>query len=278
MSEHDALLVVDPGRATSIQDGGRPGWAHLGVTPGGALDAGLAGQLNRLVGNRETDAVIETAGGLVVRALTPATVAGTPDVAVHHLPAGTSLRVEPHPDELWGYLAVRGGLAVAPVLGSRSRDARSGLGPPPPVAGDRLPVGPAPRRPIVTDHGAPARRPDTIRLWPGPRLDWFEPAAWAVLTTAAWTVTPDVSRVGARLAGPELARRVTAELPSEGLVAGAVQVPGDGRPVVMLRDHPTTGGYPVIAVVDPADLDALAQARPGRVVRFRAAPGGPGEP
>lgn len=266
-----ALLVVEPGLGTSVQDRGRPGWAHLGVTASGAMDPSLAAQLNRLVGNPAEAAVVETAGGLVVRAVGAITVATSPDVAVHHLPAGTVLRVDPQPGDVWGYVAVRGGLAVPRVLGSASRDSRSGIGAPLPAAGDRLPIGPTPPAGILIDQGAPPVRRATFTVWPGPRWDWFTPEARRRLTTTVWTVTADVSRVGARLDGATLDRRVDGELASEGLVAGAIQVPGDGRPVVMLRDHPTTGGYPVIAVVDPSELGDLAQARPGAALRFRPA-------
>lgn len=269
------LVVVEAGIATSIQDLGRPGWAHLGVTAGGALDPVLVGQLNRLVGNDERAAVLETAGGLVVAATTAVTVGVTPDVAVHHLGAGHTLRIDPQPDDVWGYLTVRGGIAVHPVLGSRSRDSRSGIGPAAPRAGDRLPVGPPPSAAVVVDQGAPPVRRHVLRVWEGPRHDWFAGDAWSTLTTTAWEVTADVSRVGVRLRGPALTRRRRGELASEGLVAGSVQVPGDGQPVVMLRDHPTTGGYPVIAVVDPADLPDLAQRRPGTTLRFRPADGPP---
>lgn len=266
-----AFVVVDPGVATSVQDEGRPGWAHLGVTASGAIDAVLAGQLNRLVGNRPSAAVLETGGGLVIRAEGHLIVAATPDVAVHHLPAGATLRVDPAPADLWGYLAVRGGVDTSPVLGARSRDSRSGIGPPVPGAGERWALGPPPDSGITVDQGAPPRRRDTVTVWPGPRRDWFIDDAWARLIAAVWTVSPDVSRVGARLQGPALTRRLDGELASEGLVVGSVQVPGDGQPVVMLRDHPTTGGYPVIAVVDPAELTDLAQARPGARLRFRPA-------
>jgi allophanate hydrolase subunit 2 len=104
-------------------------------------------------------------------------------------------------------------------------------------------------------------------VWPGPRHDWFEGSSSTLLTTDAWTID-NASRVGLRLAGAAVRRVLDDELVSEGLVAGAIQVPPDGQPVVMLADHPTTGGYPVIAVVDPDDLAALAQRRVGSVVRF----------
>jgi len=264
-----ALTVLEAGLATSVQDAGRPGFAHLGVPRSGALDATMAGVLNRLVGNPDTAALLETAGGLVVRADSAVTVAATPDVAVHQLAAGDTVAVHPVPGELWGYVAARGSIAVEAVLDSRSRDSRSGLGPPAVVAGATLVVGPDPATAVAVDHGAPPRRRTTIALWPGPRRDWFDDAAWRALTSMQWVVTPEVSRVGVRLCGPVLGRAVTGELPSEGLVLGAVQVPSDGQPVVLLADHPTTGGYPVIAVVDPADLPSVAQARPGTTLRFR---------
>ena len=175
---------------------------------------------------------------------------------------------------LRNYLGVRGGIAVRPVLGSRSTDVLSGLGPPPLRAGDRLPVGSERGEPADVDQVPasvpPAERAVTAVL--GPREDWFvEPAA--TLSAAAWTVSPTSNRIGLRLQGTALARRPDlegAELPSEPLVTGAVQVPPSGQPVIFLADHPTTGGYPVVGVVLPADLPALAQARPGSTVRIRA--------
>jgi allophanate hydrolase subunit 2 len=169
------------------------------------------------------------------------------------------------------YLVVGGGIAVAPVLGSRATDTLSGLGPAVVRDGDVLPVGVPPGAPAGVDV-APYPVPGgqiVPRVWPGPRVEWFTAAAVEVLLGAAYRVSPTSNRVGARLSGPALERAVHGELPSEGLVLGAVQVPTGGEPLVFLADHPTTGGYPVIAVVEPADLPLLAQARPGTVVRFR---------
>jgi allophanate hydrolase subunit 2 len=109
-----------------------------------------------------------------------------------------------------------------------------------------------------------------LRVLPGPRRDWLADEAWAALTASAWQVTADSDRVGLRLSGPRLARARDDELPSEGLVPGAVQVPPDGAPVLFLADHPVTGGYPVLAVVVTADLPLAAQLRPGDTLRFRA--------
>ncbi|WP_254909753.1 biotin-dependent carboxyltransferase family protein, partial [Micromonospora sp. NBS 11-29] len=159
-------------------------------------------------------------------------------------------------------------IAVEPVLGSRSTDTLSGLGPPPLRDGDRLPLGPPVGPPAPVDHTVV--RPVPAELWlavrAGPRQDWFTPAAFDLLRDTPYTVAVDSNRVGARLAGVALPRAVAGELPSEGLVLGAVQVPADGQPLVFLADHPTTGGYPVIGVVD--DVTPLAQARPGTTVRF----------
>lgn len=158
------------------------------------------------------------------------------------------------------------------MLGSRSTDTLSGLGPPPLTAGTLLPVGDlAADEPVVdvAPVGPPPDRP-VLRVLPGPRRDWLDDAAWAALTTQEWAVAADSDRVGLRLTGPRLARAREGELPSEGLVAGAVQVPPDGAPVLFLADHPVTGGYPVLAVVVTADLPLAAQLRPGDGVRFRA--------
>jgi biotin-dependent carboxylase-like uncharacterized protein len=169
------------------------------------------------------------------------------------------------------YVGFAGGVTVAPVLGSRSTDTLSGLGPPPLRPGFVLPVG------RVSPGEPPAREPwqppdptavVTLRIRLGPRQDWFSVTARDALLEEAFSLTPKSNRIGARLAGPTLSRAIADELPSEGLVLGAVQVPADGQPLVFLADHPTTGGYPVIGVVDAADLPALAQARPGATVRF----------
>jgi biotin-dependent carboxylase-like uncharacterized protein len=265
--EDRALEVVDVGWSTTIQDRGRPGLAHLGVTTAGAIDPALAALVNRLVGNDEGSAVLETAGGLAVRATGPVLVATTADLAPRSLVGGEEVAVAVDEGRTWSYLAVRGGIAVKPVLGSRAHDTLSGVGPAPIRKGMRLPVGEDPATAVVVDVAPQRPGPDRFRVWPGPRADWFGGAATTVLTTTEWTVEI-VSRVGLRLSGTALRRIVTDELASEGLVAGAIQVPHDGQPVVMLADHPTTGGYPVMAVVDPEDLASLAQRRVGSTVRF----------
>ncbi|WP_328613045.1 biotin-dependent carboxyltransferase family protein [Amycolatopsis sp. NBC_00355] len=281
-----SLEVVSPGPHALIEDLGRPGYAHLGVAPSGALDAASLRLANRLVGNPEGFAGVEALlGGLSVRFTTSATVAVTgPSVAVDvdgrsvgsHAPVavrtGQTLAVGTPAVGLRCYLAVSGGIDVEEVLGSRSRDVLSGIGPSPLSAGDVLPLGVARGVPAGADVVVPAAAPPdlVVPVTPGPRDDWL--ASPAAGLSAWWTVTSESNRVGLRLDGTPLRRAeefAETELPSEGVVTGAIQVPPSGLPVVFLADHPTTGGYPVAAVVRTAALGALAQARPGTRVRFR---------
>jgi len=280
-----ALTVLEPGPSTTVQDQGRPGWAHLGVPRSGALDARSAGLANRLVGNHPAAALLETTfGGVSLRAEAAMSIAVTGAEAAVLVAgrerafgapvtvrAGETLTVGPARWGVRSYVAVAGGVDVSPVLGSRSTDTLSGGGPAPLAAGDVLPVGDPVGRPAAVDltTGHRPRSPVCLRVHPGPRADWFaDPGA---LLGPAYTVSVHSNRVGLRLQGPLLERGAAgAELPSEGIVLGAVQVPASGQPVVFLHDHPTTGGYPVLAVVAPDDLDRCAQLRPGDLVRFLA--------
>jgi KipI family sensor histidine kinase inhibitor len=270
-SESGVLRVVNAGVATSVQDRGRPGFAYLGVPGSGAVDRASADLVNRLVGNPPDAAVLETAGGLVLEAVASATIADSATGAVRAVKAGETVAANPAAGELWAYVAVRGGIEVEHVLGSRSWDSLSKLGPQPPRPGETLAAAADPATPVATDQAPhpPSEQPTVSRVRPGPRAEWFTEQALDHLTSTNWTVA-STSRVGVRLSGPVLTRTRHDELPSEGLVTGAIQVPPDGRPVVMLADHPTTGGYPVIAVIDDADLDRFAQSPPGTTVRFRA--------
>ncbi|MEV7010313.1 biotin-dependent carboxyltransferase family protein [Streptosporangium sp. NPDC051022] len=282
------IEVIAPGPYATVQDLGRPGYAHLGVPHSGAADAPSLRLANRLVGNPEGAAGIElTFGGAALRFVTGAWVAVTGAdcplvVAVRgrSLPrgmrapfwvaAGGELRVAIPAAGLRTYVAVRGGLDTPVVLGSRSTDSLCGLGPPVLRAGAVLPVGPVHDLPPLTvDAAPPAAPPDVLWALPGPRDDWFVPGALAGLCAQPYRVSQDSNRVGVRLNGPRLERARDAELPSEGVVAGAVQVPPDGQPILFLADHPPTGGYPVIAVLTSAALAAAAQLRPGDPVRFR---------
>jgi biotin-dependent carboxylase-like uncharacterized protein len=280
-----SLTILDPGMLATVQDLGRIGWAHVGVPRAGALDGPAAALANRLVDNHPSAAVIETTlTGLSLRAeeghwcaVTGASAAIRVGghLAAHTeaiwVPAGHELVVGPAMSGVRCYVAVAGGIAVEPVLGSRSTDTLAWVGPPVLAVGMRLPVGPdrAPPRPLDTPR-PPATGP--LRVLDGPRRDWFGPDALADLCAAAYTVADASNRVGLRLSGSALARVRDEELASEGMVLGAVQVPPDGQPVVFLADHPVTGGYPVLAVVHPDDLGRCAQLRPGDAVRFRPAP------
>ncbi len=280
-----SLTVVDAGPLTTVQDRGRPGLAHLGVPRSGFLDAPAAGLANRLVGNDPDAALLETThGGVTLRAdvaLTMAVTGAVADVLVDGrsvawgepvtLAPGAVLRVGPARSGVRSYVAVSGGLRVGEVLGSRSTDTLSGLGPDPLVDGDVLPVG-AGGRPHPADVPRVPRADGMLRVTPGPRADWVEGGVRR-LAEAAWTVAADSNRVALRLSGDRLARTVEGELPSEGLVLGAVQVPPDGQPLVFLADHPTTGGYPVVGVVHPDDLWKCAQLRPGEPAGFRQVAG-----
>lgn len=279
-------LVIDAlGPLALVEDLGRPGYGNLGICPSGAADRASHRLANRLVGNDERAASLELLlGGLrahVTRETVVAFTGAPAPVTLDGCPAafGEPIRVEKGSEialatpvhGLRTYLAVRGGLDVAPVLGSRSSDPTTGLGPARVQIGDELPVGTlaAGDVPCVDASTAFVRSGDLLlrAVW-GPRDDWFTDEARAVFTSQAWEVSVEGDRVGVRLVGTTLSRSREGELASEGLVRGAVQVPANGQPIAFLADHPTTGGYPVIAVVRDEDIDHLAQARPGTRVRF----------
>ncbi|MFD4791251.1 biotin-dependent carboxyltransferase family protein [Streptomyces sp. NPDC058459] len=279
-----ALVVVRAGALTTVQDRGRPGHAHLGVPRSGALDPPAAALVNRLAGNSPDAAVLETTlDGCAVSARSavtvavggapcPVTVGGRPAPwgAPVRVAAGQVLEVGAAVAGVRSYVAFGGGVAVEPVLGSRATDLLSGLGPPPLADGMVLPLG-RPAAPLARLDSAPQPAPPAelvLRITLGPREDWFTPQALSDLTTRPYRVSPASNRIGLRTEGVPLERARSGELPSEGMVSGAIQVPPDGLPLIFLADHPTTGGYPVPAVVHPADLAGAAQARPGITLRF----------
>ncbi|PZS31908.1 MAG: allophanate hydrolase [Pseudonocardiales bacterium] len=271
------IEILEPGPYASIQDGGRPGYGRLGVARSGAFDRAALRLANRLVGNGPDAAAIEvTLGGLSIRvhdavtlALTGAACPGFDWGSATTLPPGAVLHLGAPPQGLRSYLGVRGGLAATAELGSRSTDTLSGLGPAALRPGDQLPVGTDITDEVRGASAAPGPVRGGLRVIAGPRDDWFTPAALSLLTERAWTVRPDSNRVGIRLAGPGLERVRPGELASEPTLPGALQVPPDGRPILLGPDSPVTGGYPVIAVVRDDDLDAAAQLRPGDSITFR---------
>ena len=244
------ITVRSWGIAGAVVDGGRSCQMWLGKSRGGALDVESLILANRLVGNSPLTVGYESCGGLSLEFSEAVLVAVTGAVA--------ALTVTDGPPVGWGSAVLLPAGSVLQIgrlidgarvyVGVRSADAA------------QSPVAEAvPRAALSTILG----------VWPGPRRDWFQEAVWNVLCRSTFSVTA-TSRVGVRLAGPALERSRRGELPSEGVIEGAIQVPPDGQPIVMLADHPTTGGYPVIAVVEPADIHHLAQAAVGTELRFRA--------
>jgi biotin-dependent carboxylase-like uncharacterized protein len=281
-----ALEVLQSGLLTLVEDLGRVGYASIGVGASGAADRAAFRLGARLLAQPYTAAALEvTFGGLSIRAHgevqlaltgapTPAAVdgRGVGYFSPFNFSDGEVLTLGNPQIGLRSYLSVRGGVNVSPVLGSRSTDTLSDLGPPPVRTGDILPVGPAPETfPNVDLAPTPGLPAGTLllRALPGPRDDWL--ANIDALATTDWTVSSHSDRVGVRLTGEPLQRhtsRLDQELPSEGVVRGSIQVPPSGEPVVFLADHPVTGGYPVVGVLLDQDIDRIAQAVPGQQVRI----------
>lgn len=268
----------------TVQDEGRYGLAHLGVSPSGAADQEAMHLANALLDNEGSCAVIElTLGGAEIRCWSDTQVAVTgadaslrcageqrPMNTATRMSAGDTIEIGVPSAGLHTYIAVSGGVDVPPVLGSRSTDTMSWLGPARIVTGTTLPIGAVRvgNRPRVPVSVPSQRLGRPLRLILGPRQNWFDPEAIAAIGSREYVVTPASNRAGIRLQGPTLQRCRQEELPSEGVVAGAVQVPPSGQPIVLFRDRSTTGGYPVIGVVVEEDLSIVAQRRPGSTVRF----------
>jgi biotin-dependent carboxylase-like uncharacterized protein len=279
------IRVLASGLLATTQDLGRQGFGHLGVPRSGPADPPSHHLANRLVGNAVDAATVEVLrGALSVEFLGPAlfAVAGAPVGAnLDGVPvafgvsvwarAGAVLSLTRPSFGLWTYLAVRGGFDVEPQLGSRSVDTLSGIGPPPLTPGQVVPIGDLVAGPPAGTEsltGLSDRRDVELRVSPGPRHEWFTRQARELLVSTAWTLSTETNRIAARLTGPELALVEPRQLPTEGLQIGSIQVPPSGQPIVHLSNHPPTGGYPVIAIVDESDLPMLAQSLPGTVVRF----------
>ena len=287
-----AIEVVKPSLQLLVQDRGRPGHAALGVSESGAADRTAMRDANRAVGNVAGAAVLESVGGAVLRFQGDgvAVVTGAigdliltdADGVARSIPHGTPFATV-HGDELTlGHpthglryvIGVCGGIAAPSALGSRASDTLAGLGPDPLAAGDVIGVGDAAVAavdPVAQPRELPASGDFVeLEITLGPRDDWFTASAIETLTTQEWAVTPRSDRVGIRLHGDApLERETVGELPSEGAVTGAIQVPPDGQPVLFLPDHPLTGGYPIIGAVTDRCLDLAAQLPPGARIRFR---------
>ena len=291
------IEIVAPGPMLTVQDLGRPGARRHGVPAGGAMDAFALVAANRLVANPPGAAGLElTAGGAELRLAAPALLAlagadlgaslddrPMPLWQAVRAPAGARLRLAGRRGG-WGaraYLAVAGGVAVPPALGSRSTDLAGAFGGHEGRrlrAGDRLPVGePAPLAALAAGARWPAAlRPPygprpALRLVPGPHLAYLAPGALAALAGSTLRVSATSNRMGYRLEGLALPHAAPCSLPSLGVVPGAVQVPPDGAPILLMVDAQTTGGYPVLGTVATADLPVAAQLLPGDELRLAPA-------
>ena len=279
------LEILRTGPLAIVQDLGRVGLAHLGVTRSGAADRRSHTLANRLVANPDDRATIEvTMGNFAARvrggnvdiavtgadthAISGSTMFGAN--SIQHVRDGEVISLGIPESGLRSYLAIRGGIDVTPVLGSRSYDVLSGIGPLPLQPGDVLPIGEHTKGYPELEQApvaAIAKQLIDLLVVPGPRDDWLVDADALVHTV--WTASDRSDRVGMRLQGRPLVHRdPDRQLPSEGATRGAIQVPPNGLPVILGPDHPVTGGYPVVGVIADRDIDKVAQLRPGQPVRL----------
>lgn len=285
-----ALRILAAGPGSTVQDGGRHGYLRYGVTGAGPMDPFAHALANRALGNKAGSAAIEVSlGGMEVSAedgpLIIALAGGAFQVTLdgQPLPPATVLRLEPGAKlklragdtGMWSYLAVAGGFDLPEVLGSSATHTRTSMGG---IegrmlqAGDRLAICAASREITTGRIVAPLlKRPaETIRVLLGPQHDYFAEDQIASFLAGPWTISPRGDRMACFLDGPRLSHELGFNIPSDGVAMGAIQVPGEGLPIVLMADRQSTGGYPKIATVIGADLGRLAQARPGTSFSFRA--------
>jgi antagonist of KipI len=283
--------VLKPGLLTTVQDLGRTGGQAHGIGVSGAMDAFALQVGNLLVGNARGDAALEVAmGGLRVRCLEDRLVAvcGADPGALadgRPVPAWKSVRVRKGQEivfsfpraGVWSYLAVEGGIAVEAVLGSKSTDSRAGLGGfkgRALAAGDAVeagaPAGAGEGRALAAANVPDYASPATVGVIPGPQEEMFPEDAVRAFFSNPYEVTSQSDRMGYRLRGPALRPRDRADILSEAVAFGSIQVPADGQPIVLMADRQTTGGYAKIATVISTDLPRVAQVRPGGKLAFRA--------
>lgn len=258
------LVVARAAGLCTIQDLGRRGHMHEAVPPGGALVPELLVAANRAVNNADAAPAVEVLGRLVVRA-TSAAVVATDRTMPRRLRPGEELAMASEPLRCT-YLAIAGGIAAPRVLDGYGTLLAAGLGAPL-RAHDVLAVGPR-AAPAETRALAPFQPRDVIHVIPGPDLDAFTPEALARLVAAPYRILPTSDRVGTRLAGEPLPRVAGYRERSRPMVQGAIEVPRDGQPIVLGPEHPTTGGYPILAVIASAELGRFHAIRLGGSVRF----------
>lgn len=289
------IRVLVPGLQTTIQDLGRFGFAHLGVSPGGAADVWALRVGNRLVYNHENAAAFEMAlvGGTFLFeyasfiALTGAACGAQLDGTLvprwqsFAVRAGQTLACGAMTNGARTYLCIHGGIKITATMKSASTHLQTGIGG---VQGralkknDALEISPLTSalalRPLRARASAQnyLSEKKLLRLVPGPQTDFFTPTAFDILTATPYFVSRASNRVGLRLTGAALARNHHEEMLTEGLSCGALQVPNDGMPIILFVEHPTTGGYPKIAHVISADLPRVGQLRPCDEVRFQLIP------
>ena len=284
----DVIEVIRPGMGATVQDMGRPGWARFGLPPGGAMDRHAAAWANRLVGNDENTPLIELLmqGArlkvlhTVWMAITGAdTHASLPTWRLVRAHAGETIAFPLCQAGLWSYVAVEGGFEAETLFGSASTYSRGRLGRRlregdilfrADMRPKSLPDGVAGRH-MAENHLRDYNHPEPLRVWRGPQWNEFSPAARERLFEEEWTVSPESDRVGYRLQGPPLPVETLRAILSEPTLVGSVQVPGNGLPIVTMRDGPTVGGYPKIALLDADEVSRFAQCRPGTRVRFAPA-------
>lgn len=285
------IVVEIAGPLLTVQDGGRIGRAHQGVARSGAFDQRARNTANRLVGNPADAAVLEALLGSCAFIITePVVVAVTGArslVTVNggsvgenmalSLRAGDRLNIGMPTEGLRTYVSLRGGVGGPMVLGSRSYDSLGDIGPAPLTDGCRivcaqcLPQGDPWFEPIPIRRRQHSAEPMAVEIVFGPRSDWLTPGSLRTLTDEVWTIDAASNRIGVRLNGATLRRppsRENADLPSEAMIPGAIQIPPNGSPIILGPDAGTTGGYPVVAVVRRRSLDDVAQLRPGDRLRF----------
>ncbi|MCX7155375.1 MAG: biotin-dependent carboxyltransferase family protein [Rhodocyclales bacterium] len=284
------IEVLDCPMPASFQDAGRPGYRHLGVPLSGALDADWLAIANALAGNPPGTVALEVhLLGPRLRAKAPVTIAMAGEFSARIEDAAGQSRAASNwrshalaTDEILvtgnlrsgiGYLAVHGGFDLPQVLGSRSTYARAGLGG---IdgrslrAGDCITVGATNTRLSLRLPRPPHLPASPLRVIPGPQREYFTDAAWACFLNAEFTVSREADRMGLRLDGARLEHDSAygADIVSDAVTPGTIQVPGDGRPIILLADCQTVGGYPKIATVIGADLPRLGHALPGQTLHF----------
>ncbi len=282
----NSLHILEAGPMLTVQDLGRPGYLRFGVSGAGPMDRSSMRLANHLVGNEDTQAALEFAsvGGAftvetdvrfaVCGGSVAITIDGTPRHGweSHRLYPGETLRIGAMRGAVWGYLAISGGIDTPCVLGSRSTHLRSGLGGLNGrrlAAGDQLPLGVSRAGPLLALRHAVPRSPGAIRVVPGPQAGHFDARTWAEFLEGPFRVTPDRDRMAQLLEGPQIRAFAGHDIVSDGTVSGSIQIPSSGRPIVLMAERQTTGGYPKIATVASFDLPRLAQIPSGSLIRFR---------